>query len=865
VCLALESLEERTVPSVYFFSNIVGIQGDYPGVSDNITIDKAPFPDGAIVGLSIIDNGRQFLFLPSQVNAIYVQPGDGPNTINIENDLGIPVSINAVNTAINICPTGQNLDNIQGGIGISGSDIHGHFTDTLTINDQADAFNDTYSLGDAYSQGSNTVQRNARGIVSYDGMKEVVINGGSGATGGGSTYNINNTVYGPVTINASAGNDTFNVNLDDLGSPVTVHGNGGTDSLNIDNDRAEDFSSVYTITSSTVKRETWEAIAYDTVESLVVNGGSRDDTYNINSTAWGTPVTVNAGAGNDTFNVSPSVAVPSGSQDTLFGAVTVHGNGGSNSLNVNDQADAFIGDIYTITSSTVNRTAMAPIAYDGMQSLMVNGGSVGEAFNVNSTPSGTPVTVNGGAGNDTANVAGLPSGAALTFNLMGGHNTAQSSLPGPSNWQVSPSTAGVTKVTLGGSVIFAQVWNLIGGPGSDVFQFLANGSLGGTLNGGGGVNALDYSQYTAGVSVQLANAPALGTATGVGTGTGTVPTAAVSNIQNLVGSRSNDTLIGNDQDNVIQPWGGKDEVRGNGGNDTIRLIGLQDPASILDGGTGTNLLWAPDGVNTWTLTGPGAGKLVSTANTNISPLTFTNMQQLLGGLNTDIFQFVPPAPGSIIGNWFSYLNGNSGTNWLDYYWAYTGPVTVNLATSTATGVAGANVHFIQNVIGSHTAANNLTGDNDPLGNILVGGNAADAITGGNTRSILIGGQGNDVVTGGTADDIVIGGYTDYDHNEAALQAILSEWLSTTDSYTTRISKIQAGINSGGNNYQLIWETTVHDDSGPNGLGLDTLRGDPHGSSVTGLDWFFANLDTGPGRVLDSFPDGRQPGEKVNNN
>src|SRR5262249_23659066 len=144
----------------------------------------------------------------------------------------------------------------------------------------------------------------------------------------------------------------------------------------------------------------------------------------------------------------------------------------------------------------------------------------------------------------------------------------------------------------------------------------ANGSMGGTLNGGGGTNALDYSLYTTGVSVQLANAPTLGTATGIGIGSGTVPTAAVSNIQNLVGSRLNDTLIGNDQDNVIQPWGGKDVVRGNGGNDTVRLIGLQDPASVLDGGTGTNLLWGPDGVNTWTLTGPGAGSLVSTVNTN---------------------------------------------------------------------------------------------------------------------------------------------------------------------------------------------------------------------------------------------------------
>src|SRR5262245_16360868 len=219
----------------------------------------------------------------------------------------------------------------------------------------------------------------------------------------------------------------------------------------------------------------------------------------------------------------------------------------------------------------------------------------------------------------------------------------------------------------------------------------------------------------------------------------------------------------------------------------------QNPASTIDGGTGSNLLW-PDnvGANTWSLTGAGAGNISSTGFLNRNALAFTNMQRLLGGRYADTFRVLPGAN-------FSYLSGYGGPNWLDYS-AYTSAVAVNLTAHTATGVTGANLLLIQNVIGSRTGVNALTGDSNALGNVLVGGDASDTITAGSARSILIGGRGADVLTGGTGDNIVIGGFTDYDHNRAALEAIMSEWRSATDNYLTRINKIRAGIASGGSTY-----------------------------------------------------------------
>jgi Ca2+-binding RTX toxin-like protein len=404
-----------------------------------------------------------------------------------------------------------------------------------------------------------------------------------------------------------------------------------------------------------------------------------------------------------------------------------------------------------------------------------------------------------------------------------------------STWIINAHNQGTV-----GNVAFSSVENLTGSDGADVFVFdNSAGAITGRVNGGNGVNVLEYSRYPAGVSVHLANNPTPGTATG---------TSGVLNIQTIYGSRYNDVLIGNDQDNTFLTYGGRDVVRAAGGNDTIHVVGVQDPASTIDGGAGSNLLW-PDnvGANTWTLTGAGAGTVSSTGFVNGGPLAFTNMQRLLGGRYADTFRVRAGAS-------FSYLSGYGGPNWLDYS-AYPSAVSVNLARHTATGVGGANLFLIQNVFGSTTARNTLTGDTS---NILVGGNAADTITGGSGRSILIGGRGADAIAGGTADDIVIGGFTDYDRNQAALETIMQEWSSTSDSYLVRISKIRAGF-GWRTRYRLVWGsgpgTTVHDDAA-----ADTLRGDPAGSIRRGLDWFFANQAPG---TRDAILD-LQSGEKVNN-
>jgi Ca2+-binding RTX toxin-like protein len=127
---------------------------------------------------------------------------------------------------------------------------------------------------------------------------------------------------------------------------------------------------------------------------------------------------------------------------------------------------------------------------------------------------------------------------------------------------------------------------LIGGAGDDLIKFGLDGVAFagglGTIDGGGGINTLDYSVYTTGVVVDLG----LGIATG---------TAGVSNIRHAIGGSGADVLIGDGLDNQLTGNAGNDILSGADGNDN--LLGSADN-DVLNGGTGTDILSGGDGTDT---------------------------------------------------------------------------------------------------------------------------------------------------------------------------------------------------------------------------------------------------------------------------
>jgi len=132
-------------------------------------------------------------------------------------------------------------------------------------------------------------------------------------------------------------------------------------------------------------------------------------------------------------------------------------------------------------------------------------------------------------------------------------------------WSITGTNAGQV-----GGVTFSGFSNLTGGSQADTFAFVNGGSVSGAVNGGGGVNALDYSAYVGDIVVDLA----LGTATGVGGG--------VAGIANVTGSHGNDLIVGDANPNVLIGGTGRNIIIGGAGGDTITGGGGDN---ILIGGT----------------------------------------------------------------------------------------------------------------------------------------------------------------------------------------------------------------------------------------------------------------------------------------
>jgi hypothetical protein len=144
--------------------------------------------------------------------------------------------------------------------------------------------------------------------------------------------------------------------------------------------------------------------------------------------------------------------------------------------------------------------------------------------------------------------------------------------------------------------------------------------------------------------------------------------------------------------------------------------------------------------------------------------------------------------------------------------------------------------------------------------LLMGSFGNDEIEGGGGRTIIIGGLGSDHLEAGSGGAILIGGTTDFDHtgdlaapNLAALDAILTEWARTDESYQQRVDHISGATSGGLNGSDFLNASTVHDTVHDDGAG-NVLEGG------AGPDWFFANLDgIGNNGIMD-LVHGRKPGE-----
>jgi Ca2+-binding RTX toxin-like protein len=331
----------------------------------------------------------------------------------------------------------------------------------------------------------------------------------------------------------------------------------------------------------------------------------------------------------------------------------------------------------------------------------------------------------------------------------------------------SASTAGVTvNLSLatsqsGGDAagdILSGIENVVGSrtasnvlTGDGNANTLTGGTAADTINGGTGVDTVDYSASTAGVTVNLS----LATSQSGGDAAGDV----LSGVENVIGSTTGiNVLTGTSAANVIKGGGAGDTIDGGGGADTIiggagnDWIFYRGTEASITGGGGHNTLVLMSGVtvdlsstadqtigDTVVVTGFQSVD-ASALSVAVSLTGDSGVNRLVGGSGDDTL---------VGGGGADTLTGGAGTDTVSYAASPVG-VTVDLRVSGAQNPGGSGheagdvLSGIENVIGSATGANSLTGD--ASANVLTGGGANDTIVGGGGADTLSGGGGADAFT-----------------------------------------------------------------------------------------------------------------------
>ena len=275
----------------------------------------------------------------------------------------------------------------------------------------------------------------------------------------------------------------------------------------------------------------------------------------VDSNAATVSVTVNPGM---TFTSPPAALVGGPNDDTFIptaGTTSIDGMG-----------NTAIGDTVVFSNATSGVTAnLAPGVQDftgsglGMTSLTNIENLTGSSFDDFLTGDGGPNKLSGGDGNDTL----FATTGGDTLNGGNGNDTADFS-NATGNVSVHLATVGSQNVGGGiGPITLTNIENLTGGDFDDNLQGDSGNNI---IDGGAGTNTVSYYPGTTnGLVVDLT----MGASSGGGTGNDTLY-----NIQNVVGTAFNDTLIGDSGDNTLAGEEGNDILYGHGG--TNFLVGGLD-------------------------------------------------------------------------------------------------------------------------------------------------------------------------------------------------------------------------------------------------------------------------------------------------
>lgn len=674
---------------------------------------------------------------------------------------------------------GSGNDTLAGGLGNdrfdAGADAGddsfagGDGVDTIDFNNAADAV--TVDLADGTAQSASTGADSLTGIErAVGGAADDTLLGDAGANTleGGAGADILSGAGGNDLLFGGEGDDTLTGGAGD----DFIDGGAGSDTV--------DYSAA--LQNLIVDLEFNIAVGDGTdifsgIEHAI--GGSGGDTI----VGGAGENTISGGDGADTLDGGDGADVLFGDAggDILFGgdaADTLSGGAGDDQLNGNDGADRLDGGdgIDRLFGDAGDDTLDGGAGADALS------GGAGDDLFFERDGSGND-NYDGGTGNDTIDYSEVTAQILLNLDtgdvtvLGGGSDTItniETVIAGRANDTV---TGGDASETLSGG---DGNDTLFGGGGDD--RFIAVMDAGDDdLNGGEGVDTLDFTGTNGAVTVDVVAGSAISAEFGTDT---------IANIENFIGGAGDDNIAGAAGDETLQGGAGDDVLNGGAGDDSI-LGGAGDDTIV--GGAGSDHLAGGSGFDTadysaasdavsidlsaGTAAHPG-GLTGSLTGLDIGVDTIVGFERVLTGSGGDIV--AGSAAGETIDSGAGQdtiaggggddtltggadadtvfggagddrlmasfdvaadtYSGGSGIDTLDY-----GALTVGLSADLAAGT----VVF---PAGIATVSDTVLGIE-----VLVGGSGGDTISGTQGDDTLIGGLGDDTLSGIGGTDHIEGG------------------------------------------------------------------------------------------------------------
>jgi hypothetical protein len=501
--LAIEGLEDRTVPATIAVSNGVLTYTAFIDVANNLTISHADgtytFTDtgeGVIFNfgglLAVSQNALNSIsFSDANISSMVVNLGGLNDDVRVDG-VRDPLTINA--------GTGQ--DDIT-------VDLYNFFMTGIaapvTVHGGPDADIDILRVRDFTFVDShdcdidpNTVDHASAAPINYDGIQSLLYLGNGSAETidvfgtaagtftsvkagyGDDTVNVHGT-SGPLWVDAGADNDRVHIsplarNLNNIQGIVTAYAGSGSDVLTV-SDQNSGFSGTYMLDSvhingdlyHTVDRPGAAPVRYRFFNGIggtpgaTIHGsdGTTTTFYVLSTHPWAT--TLNTGTGVNTVNVrattgalrvngesgfdTVNVGSAANSLEPIQGALHVTNAGSYTALNITDTGDGSADLMATLTDTSLTGLSPAQITWveGDVRALTIHGGFGGNTFTVLDTPSngfGPLTTLHAGSGPDMVYVRGTT--GALVVNAGFGNDAIHVGSDG-----VGPPSANTLDAILG--------------------------------------------------------------------------------------------------------------------------------------------------------------------------------------------------------------------------------------------------------------------------------------------------------------------------------------------------------------------------------------------------------------------------------